>query len=34
MGLELLAAALVGVAAVWLVIQPIVLPGRPRAPVY
>lgn len=34
MGLELLAAALVGLAAVWLVLQPLVLPGRPRAPVY
>jgi hypothetical protein len=34
MGLELLAAALVGLAAVWLVVQPIVLPGRPAVPVY
>lgn len=34
MGLELLAAALVGLAVVWLVLQPIVLPGRPTAPVY
>jgi len=34
MGLELLAAALVGLAAVWLVLQPLVLPGRPRTPVY
>ena len=34
MGLELLAAALVGLAAVWLVIQPLVLPGRPGVPVY
>jgi hypothetical protein len=34
MGLELLAAALVGLAAVWLVLQPLVLPGRPQAPVY
>jgi hypothetical protein len=34
MGLELLAAALVGLAAVWLVLQPLVLPGRARPPVY
>jgi ribosomal protein L32 len=34
MGLEILAAALVGLAAVWLVLQPLVLPGRPRTPVY
>jgi Double zinc ribbon len=34
MGLEVVAAALVGVAAVWLVLQPLVLPGRPTAPVY
>ena len=34
MGLELLAAALVGLVAVWLVLQPLVLPGRPRTPVY
>jgi len=34
MGLELLAAALVGLAAVWLVLQPLVLPGRSRTPVY
>jgi hypothetical protein len=34
MGLELLAAALVGLAVVWLVLQPIVLPGRPRMPVF
>jgi hypothetical protein len=34
MGLELLAAALVGLAAVWLVLQPLLLPGRPRTPVY
>jgi len=31
---EVVAAALVGVAAVWLVLQPLILPGRPRAPVY
>jgi hypothetical protein len=34
MALELVAAALVGLAAVWLVLQPLVLPGRPAAPVY
>jgi hypothetical protein len=34
MSLELLAAALVGLAAVWLVLQPLLLPGRPRTPVY
>ena len=34
MGLELLAAALVGLAVVWLVLQPLVLPGRPPAPAY
>jgi hypothetical protein len=34
MGLEVLAAALVGLAAVWLVLQPLVLPGRPRTPVF
>jgi hypothetical protein len=34
MGLEVLAAALVGLAAVWLVLQPLVLPGRPGTPVY
>jgi len=34
MRLELLAAALVGLAAVWLVLQPLLLPGRPRTPVY
>ena len=34
MGLEVLAAALVGLAAVWLVLQPLVLPGRARTPVY
>jgi hypothetical protein len=34
MGLEVLAAALVGLAAVWLVLQPLVLPGRTRTPVY
>lgn len=34
MGLEVLAAALVGLAAVWLVLQPLVLPGRARTPVF
>jgi hypothetical protein len=34
MGLEVLAAALVGLAAVWLVLQPLVLPSRPKTPVY
>jgi hypothetical protein len=34
MSLELLAAALVGLAAVWLVLQPLLLPGRPRTPAY
>jgi double zinc ribbon protein len=34
MGLEVVAAALVGLAAVWLVLQPLVLPGRARTPVY
>jgi double zinc ribbon protein len=34
MSLELLAAALVGLAAVWLVLQPLLLPGHPRTPVY
>ena len=34
MGLEVLAATLVGLAAVWLVLQPLVLPGRARTPVY
>jgi hypothetical protein len=34
MGLEVLAAALVGLAAVWLVLQPLVFPGRTRTPVY
>jgi hypothetical protein len=31
---EVVAAALVGVAAVWLVLQPLIAPGRGRAPVY
>jgi hypothetical protein len=34
MGLEVLAAALVGLAAVWLVLQPLVLRGRVPTPVY
>ena len=34
MMLEVIAAALVGVAVVWLVLQPLVAPGRPAAPVY
>jgi hypothetical protein len=34
MGLEVLAAALVGLAAVWLVLQPLVLPGHARTPVF
>ena len=34
MVLELVAAALVGLAALWLVLQPLVWPGRPSAPVY
>jgi hypothetical protein len=34
MTLELVAAVLVGVAAVWLVLQPLIAPGPPSAPVY
>jgi hypothetical protein len=34
MSLEIIAAALVGVAAVWLILQPLLAPGRPRTPVY
>ena len=34
MAAEVVAAALVGVAAVWLVLQPLILPGRSKAPVY
>jgi hypothetical protein len=34
MTIEVIAAALVGVAAVWLVLQPLIAPGRPSAPVY
>jgi hypothetical protein len=32
--LEVVAAALVGLAVVWLVLQPLIAPGRPSAPVY
>jgi hypothetical protein len=32
--LEVVAAALVGVAVVWLVLQPLIAPGPPTAPVY
>jgi hypothetical protein len=34
MTLEVVAAALVGVAVVWLVLQPLIAPGVPSAPVY
>jgi double zinc ribbon protein len=34
MTLEVVAAALVGLAAVWLVLQPLIAPGRPAPPVY
>ncbi|MEO7476109.1 MAG: zinc ribbon domain-containing protein [Gemmatimonadales bacterium] len=34
MTIEVLAAALVGLAVVWMVLQPLVLPGRPGRPVY
>jgi hypothetical protein len=34
MTLEAIAAALVGVAAVWLVLQPLIAPGPPSPPVY
>jgi hypothetical protein len=34
MTLEAVAAALVGVAVVWLVLQPLIAPGRPSAPAY
>jgi hypothetical protein len=34
MALEIVAAALVGVAAVWLILQPLLAPERPKAPVY
>lgn len=34
MTIEVVAAALVGLAAVWLVLQPLVAPGRRSAPVY
>jgi hypothetical protein len=34
MAVEVIAAALVGIAVIWLVLQPLVAPGRPSAPVY
>jgi hypothetical protein len=34
MALEIIAAAVVGLAAVWLILQPLLLPGRTRIPVY
>jgi hypothetical protein len=34
MGLEVMAAALVGLAAVWLILQPLVAPGPSKPPVY
>lgn len=34
MAMEVIAAALVGLAAVWLVLQPLIAPGRPTAAVY
>lgn len=34
MTVEIIAAALVGVATVWLVLQPLIVPGRPSAPVF
>jgi hypothetical protein len=34
MALEVIAAALVGLAAVWLILQPLLSPDRPRAAVY
>src|SRR6187397_85543 len=34
MTLEVIAAVLVGAAAVWLVLQPLIAPGRPSAPVF
>jgi hypothetical protein len=34
MALEVVAAALVGLAVVWLVLQPLIAPGRPSAPAY
>jgi hypothetical protein len=34
MALEVIAAVLVGIAAVWLVLQPVVAPGRGSAPVF
>jgi hypothetical protein len=34
MGLEVIAAALVGAAVLWLVLQPLIAPGPPRGPVF
>src|SRR5215212_5521274 len=34
MAIEVIAAVLVGLAAVWLVLQPLVAPGRPKAPIF
>jgi hypothetical protein len=34
MGMEIVAAALVGLAAVWLILQPLVAPGPSKPPVY
>jgi hypothetical protein len=34
MTIEVIAAALVGAAAVWLVLQPLIAPGPPKAPVF
>ena len=34
MSLEIIAATVVGLAAVWLILQPLLAPGRPRAAVY
>jgi double zinc ribbon protein len=34
MALEIVAAALVGVAAVWLILQPLLAPGPPKGPVF
>jgi len=34
MSLEIIAAMVVGLAAVWLILQPLIAPGRPRAAVF
>ena len=34
MALEVVAAALVGLAVVWVVLQPLLLPGSPKPPIY